>query len=133
MIRLPNDLVEEMLAHARAEYPNEACGLIASEDGEPVHLFTMTNADASPVSYRLEANEQLKAFNEIDEKGWELHSIFHSHTHSEAYPSPTDLRHAENYPDPYYVIVSLSDRENPDVRAFRIEDGAVSEQEVRVG
>lgn len=131
MIRLPNDLVDQVVAHARAEYPNEACGLIASQDGEAVHVFTMTNADASPVTYRLDPKEHLRVFDELDEKGWELHAIFHSHTHSEAYPSETDRRLAF-YPEARYVIVSLQDRENPVIRAFAIDDGEVTEEEVEV-
>ena len=128
---LPSDLVEEMVAHARSEYPNEACGLIASDGGSPVRLYRMANADASPVSYRLDPKEQLRVFNEMDDRGWDLFGIYHSHTHSEAYPSETDLRLAF-YPESRYVILSLADRERPVVRAFRIDDGQVTEEEVQV-
>jgi proteasome lid subunit RPN8/RPN11 len=130
-ITLPKDIVEAMIEHARTEYPNEACGVVAGRDGEAVHLFPMANADASPVTYRLEPKEQLRVFDELDEKGWDLFAIFHSHTHSEAYPSPTDRRLAF-YPEARYVILSLQDREHPDVRAFRIDEGEVTEEEVAV-
>jgi proteasome lid subunit RPN8/RPN11 len=124
-------LVDEMVEHARSEYPNEACGLIAGQDGSAVRVYRMKNADASPVSYRLDPREQLDVFNELEDKGWELMAIYHSHTHSEAFPSETDQRLAF-YPESRYVILSLSDRENPDVRAFRIDDGEIVEEEVRV-
>jgi proteasome lid subunit RPN8/RPN11 len=130
-ITLPRHLVDEMVEHARAEYPNEACGLIAGQDGAAIQVLRMTNADASPVSYRLDPKEQLHAFDELDEKGWDLFAIFHSHTHSEAFPSETDRRLAF-YPEARYVILSLRDRASPDVRAFRIDDGEVAEEEVTV-
>ena len=74
----------------------------------------------------------MQVFNEIDDKGWELFAIFHSHTHSEAYPSPTDVKHAEGYPEPSYVIVSLADRETPVVRASGSATGEITEEEVLV-
>ena len=129
-IRLPRDVVDRMVEHARGEFPNEACGLIAGLNGEAVHVFTMTNADASPVSYRLDPHEQIRVFDELDEKGWDLLAIFHSHTHSDAYPSETD-RSLAFYPEARYVILSLRDRGAPDVRAFRIDDGEVTEEEVQ--
>jgi len=92
----------------------------------------MTNQDASPVSYRLDPKEQLTVFDEIDDEGWDLLGIFHTHTHSEAYPSETDLRQAF-YPEALYLLMSLSDREKPVLRGFRIEDGEVAEDEVAIG
>jgi proteasome lid subunit RPN8/RPN11 len=89
----------------------------------------MTNADHSPLTYRLDPLEHLRTFDEIDERGWELAGIFHSHTHTEAYPSPTDRRLAF-YPEATYVLVSLRDRAEPEIRAFRIVDGEVTEREV---
>jgi proteasome lid subunit RPN8/RPN11 len=122
---------EAMVAHAVAELPNEACGLIAGPEGRFEHLFPMTNADHSPLTYRLDPLEHLRTFDEIDARGWELAGIFHSHTHTEAYPSATDRRLAF-YPEATYVLVSLKDRSHPEVRAFRIVDGDVSEREVVV-
>jgi proteasome lid subunit RPN8/RPN11 len=91
----------------------------------------MSNQDASPVSYRLDPKEQLKVFTEIDDEGWDLLGIFHTHTHSEAYPSETDLKQAF-YPEATYLVMSLSDRSNPVLRGFTIRDGAIAEREVRV-
>jgi [CysO sulfur-carrier protein]-S-L-cysteine hydrolase len=130
MIELPQAFVDEIVAQAREEYPNEACGLIASADGVPVRLFRMRNADESPVTYRLDPKEQLEVFNEMDDRGWDLLAIYHSHTASEAYPSPTDVRLAL-YPEASYLLLSLIDEE-PVLRGFRILDGEITEHEVRV-
>jgi [CysO sulfur-carrier protein]-S-L-cysteine hydrolase len=129
VIELDRDFFDEIVRQAREEFPNEACGLIAAVDGKPAKLYTMRNADASPVTYRLDPKEQLKVFNDIDERGWELWAIYHSHTHSQAYPSETDRRQAF-YPEARYLILSLENRDDPVLRGFRIVDGEVSEEEV---
>jgi proteasome lid subunit RPN8/RPN11 len=133
VIELDSVFYKDMVEQGLEEFPNEACGLIAadSNSGVPAKVFRMTNADASPVSYRLDGKEQLKAFNEMDEEGWELHTIYHTHTHSEAYPSETDRKQAF-YPDAYYMVMSLSDRENPVLRAFTIRDSEIAEEDVKV-
>lgn len=124
-------LFKEMVEHGLREFPNEACGVLAGRDGVPVRFFAMRNLDASPVSYRLDPKEQLRVFDEMDEAGWDLLGIFHTHTHSEAYPSDTDKKLAF-YPEALYLVMSLSDRERPVLRAFRIVDGEVAEEEVTV-
>ena len=129
VIELNRVFFDEIVRLAREEFPNEACGLIAAGDGRPEKLFPMRNADASPVTYRLDPKEQLKVFNDIDERGWELWAIYHSHTHSQAYPSETDRRQAF-YPEARYLILSLENRDDPVLRGFRIVDGEVSEEEV---
>ena len=131
MVEFDGVLVKEMTEHARREFPNEACGIVAAADGRPVKVFPMTNLDASPYTYRLDSREQLSVFDEMDRSGWDLHAIYHSHTHTAAYPSPTDVRLAF-YPEAYYVLVSLEDADAPDVRAYRIVDEVVTEEEVRV-
>ena len=131
MLEIDRVMFGDMVEHGLAVFPNEACGLLAGKEGRPVKFFPMTNQDASPVSYRLDPKEQLHAFDEIEDEGWELLAIYHTHTHSEAYPSETDRRQAF-YPEAAYLVLSLSDRANPVLRGFRIEDGAVSEEDVRV-
>lgn len=131
MLRIDDALYREMVEHGLREFPNEACGLLAGRDGRPVRFFAMRNLDASPVSYRLDPKEQLAVFDRMDEEGWELLGIFHTHTHSEAYPSETDLRLAF-YPDAYYLVMSLADRDHPVLRAFRIVDGEITEEELEV-
>ena len=131
MIEIPADIREAMVVHAKQELPNEACGLLAGRDGRVEHFYPMRNADHSPVTYRLDPTEQLHVFNELEEKEWELLGIFHSHTHTGAYPSETDRRQAF-YPEAHYVLVSLANRDAPDLRAYVIDDGKVDEQEVRI-
>jgi proteasome lid subunit RPN8/RPN11 len=123
--------VEALFEHSRREYPNEACGLLAAKDGIVVKLYPIENADASPVHYRMEANQQLQAMLEIDDRGWDLGAIYHSHTHTRAHPSQTDLGLAV-YPDTLYVIVSLADPTNPDIRAFSISNGEIREQALTI-
>jgi proteasome lid subunit RPN8/RPN11 len=130
-LHLTRAQVDEMIAHARAEYPNECCGLLAGRGDRVEYLFRGTNVDRSPYTYRLDPHEQLRFFKEIDARGLDLLGIYHSHTHSPAYPSRTDVARAY-YPDAVYVIVSLQDAEAPVVRGFRIRDGAVTEEEVTV-
>lgn len=127
---IPASLLQEMVAHARASYPNEACGLLASQDGRVVSFYPIRNADNSPVSYRMNPQEQLRAMREIDDAGLELGAIYHSHTRTRAYPSRTDVGLAF-YPDALYIIVSLADRE-PDARAYRIVAGEISEVPLQV-
>src|SRR5206468_4861973 len=98
MTGLDGVLYKEILDQGLREFPNECCGLIAAESGSPIKVFPMRNADASPATYRLDGKEQLRIFQVIDDRGWELWAIYHSHTHSEAYPSDTDVRLAF-YPD----------------------------------
>ena len=92
MSELDGVFAKEIVEQGLREFPNECCGVIAAADGVPVKVFPMRNADASPVTYRLDGKEQLRVFDEIDEQGWELWAIYHSHTHSEAYPRETDIR-----------------------------------------
>lgn len=129
-LTLPRGHIDELVAHARQEAPNECCGVIAGKDGAATKLFRAENAEHSPYRYNIDSRELLRIYREIDEQGWEILVIYHSHTHSPAYPSPTDLSLA-GYPDAFYVLVSLAG-EPPDVRAYHIRDGAVSEEPIIV-
>jgi proteasome lid subunit RPN8/RPN11 len=120
-----------MVRHALEGLPYEACGLLAGRDGRVERFFPMRNADESRTTYRLDPSDQFRVFNEIENKGWQLSGIFHSHTHTEAYPSETDRQQAF-YPEAHYVLLSVADRAKPAVRAFRIRDGEIQEQEVRI-
>src|SRR3989442_14560666 len=130
VIELPAAIRDQVVELSVAELPNEACGLLAG-NGRIEYFYPMTNADRSSTTYRLDPREQIKVFNEIEDRGWELSGIFHSHTPTEAYPSPTDQAQAF-YPDAYYVLVSLADRERAGIRAVTIRDGDIAEQGVRV-
>jgi proteasome lid subunit RPN8/RPN11 len=135
MFNLDKDSYDTLVAHARAAYPNEACALLAGlGDGDRplvTKVFALPNAEASPTFYVVEPKAQLRAMNEMDEQGWDLVGIFHSHTFTEAYPSRTDVQLAA-YPDAAYLILSLAQPEAPRLRAFTIRDGEVSELEITV-
>lgn len=125
-LNLPATMIQEIIAHARAERPDECCGLIAGSDGRTRKLFKAVNAEHSPYRYSIDSRELLRIHREMDDHDWETLVIYHSHTHTPAYPSPTDLRLA-GYPDAHYLLVSL-EAEPPDVRAYRIRNGAVTEE-----
>lgn len=124
---------EAILAHARAGYPNEACGILAGKPSEEVSsvFYAMRNLDESSISYFMDPKEQLVVFKRMREEGLEMRGIVHSHVASEAYPSQKDVRLAF-YPDVSYLIVSLSDREHPVLRSFRITEETVSEETLSV-
>jgi [CysO sulfur-carrier protein]-S-L-cysteine hydrolase len=124
-MRIARQLYDEMIAHARAEAPNECCGMVASRDGEAVKIHRATNAAASPLRYEIDGPEQYRIQMEIYDAGLDLGAIYHSHTRTEPCPSQTDINLAF-YPDALYVIVGLANEE-PDVRAYSIRDGEVSE------
>ena len=132
MLRLPRAFLDEMVAHARQEDPNEACGVLAGKDGLVKALFRVTNVERSPYRYLMDPKEQYQALKACDAQGWEVLAFYHSHTHTEAYPSATDIRLAASWPDPLYVIVSLMDREAPVVRAFSLREGKPLEMHLLV-
>jgi proteasome lid subunit RPN8/RPN11 len=132
MTELDGVFSKEIVEHGLREFPNESCGLIAANgDGRPVRVYPMRNADASPVTYRLDGKEQLRVFEEMEANGWDLWAIYHSHTHSEAYPSETDVRLAF-YPEARYILVSLAERDRPVIRSFFIREGEVEEEELAI-
>lgn len=132
MLALPAQFIDEMVAHAREEAPNECCGIIAGVNGDATKLFRAANSEASPYRYSVDPKDLFRIYRDCEEKDWNFLAIYHSHTASEAYPSPTDVRLAF-WPEAYYIVVSLQDAVNPVVRAFRILDGAVVEEELRAG
>ena len=132
MLTLPGGFIEEMIAHAQEEAPNECCGIIAGVNGDAAKLFRARNSEASPYRYSVDPKDLFRIYRECEDNDWNFLAIYHSHTASEAYPSPTDVRLAF-WPEAYYILVSLQDAAKPVVRAFRILDGAVAEEELRAG
>ncbi len=129
-MRIARALLDEVIAHARAEAPNECVGVIASRDGEAVAVHRATNAAASPLRYEIDAKELFTLHEAIDAAGLDLGAIYHSHTRSAPEPSQTDINLAF-YPDSLYVIIGLAGDE-PEVRAYRIVDGRVDEAALEV-
>ena len=127
---LPRQLADAVVQQALEDEPNECCGILAGPNGGAVvKRYAMTNTQHSPYRYSMDGREMNTVLRDIDDQDWELQVIYHSHTHSPAEPSKTDIGLA-TYPDSYYLIVSLLDKANPDLRIFRIVDGEVSEEPV---
>ena len=123
-------MAREMIEHAQAEYPKEACGILGGADGEAMKLYRLTNVDPDPVMrYNADPKELKHVTDDIYDKDWDVVGIYHSHTHSPAFPSATDVDRAF-YPDASYVLVSLQDRQRPDLRAFHIIEGKITEMKV---
>ncbi len=129
-MRIVRELYDQMVDHARADAPNECCGMIASRDGDAVRVYPAENAAASPLRYEIDGAEQYRIQMAIEDEGLDLGVIYHSHTRSAPFPSQTDINLAF-YPDTLYVIVGLSDGE-PEVKAYEIRDGLVSAAELLV-
>ena len=129
-MRISRELLDDIIDHARADAPNECVGMIASRDGEAVSVHRARNAAASPLRYEIDGMEQYEIQNAIEDAGLELGAIYHSHTRSDPLPSQTDINLAF-YPEALYVIVGLK-ADEPDVRAWRIVDGQVSEARLEV-
>ena len=129
-MRISRELYDEMVAHARADAPNECCGMIASRDGDAVKVYRAENAAASPLRYEIDGAEQYRIQMAIDDEDLDLGAIYHSHTRTAPYPSQTDINLAF-YPESLYVIVGLAGNE-PEVRAFEIRDGKVANAELTV-
>jgi len=129
-VRISRQLADEIVAHARAEAPNECCGMIAARNGRAVAVHRARNAAASPLRYEMDGMEQYRIQTAIEDAGLDLGAIYHSHTRSAPEPSQTDVNLAF-YPETLYVIVGLKGAE-PEIRAWRIVDGAVSEAALEV-
>jgi [CysO sulfur-carrier protein]-S-L-cysteine hydrolase len=129
-MRMARQLYDEIVDHARAEAPNECCGMVAARDGDAVTVYRATNAAASPLRYEIDGSEQFRIQTEIENADLDLGAIYHSHTRTEPYPSQTDINLAF-YPESLYLIVGLAGGE-PEMRAYTIRDGRVSEAELVV-
>lgn len=133
MLVIQKEIVDAIVAHARKDHPDEACGLVAGLTGSdrPERFVPMTNAERSPTFYRFDSLEQLRVWREMEARDEEPVVIYHSHTATEAYPSRTDIAYAFE-PGAHYVLVSTRDPDVPEVRSFHIVDGTVTEEEVQV-
>src|ERR1039457_2503267 len=132
MLTLHSALRDKIVAHARADHPDEACGVIAGPAGQdrPERFIPMLNAQRSPTFYEFDSMELFRVWRELDDRDEEPAVIYHSHTATEAYPSRTDISYA-NEPGAHYVLVSTRDPDQVEIRSFRIVDGTVTEEEVR--
>ena len=131
-MRIARELLDQIVAHARAEAPNECCGVVAANgDGGAQQVFPAANKHASPLRFEIEALDLLRISTAIDEAGWEVGAIYHSHTRTPPEPSQTDINGAAQWPGALWVIVGLAGEE-PEVRTWAIEDGRVTQAELVV-
>jgi [CysO sulfur-carrier protein]-S-L-cysteine hydrolase len=133
MLTIPRDLRDKIVAHARRDHPDEACGVLAGPAGSdrPERFIAMTNAERSPTFYRFDSAEQFRVWRDMEDNDEEPVVIYHSHTATEAYPSRTDVSYASE-PGAHYVVVSTRDENETEFRSFRIVDGQVTEEPVTV-
>jgi proteasome lid subunit RPN8/RPN11 len=131
-VKISQALVDEMVAHAREDLPNECCGMVAGADGEASEVIRVENAAASPLRYEMDPKAQYEAWKSIEDAGQELLAIYHSHTKSAAYPSQTDVNQAVAWPDQIYVIVSLADADAPDVKGYLLRDLKIADAEITI-
>ncbi|MGH3447648.1 MAG: Mov34/MPN/PAD-1 family protein [Nocardioidaceae bacterium] len=137
MLSLSREIHDEIVAHARRDHPDEACGIVAGAEHSdvPTRFVPMINAERSPTFFRFDSTEQLKVWRELDDRDEVPVVIYHSHTATEAYPSRTDISYASE-PDAHYVLVSTAECGSGDgpveFRSFHIVEGVVSEEEVEV-
>ncbi len=131
MLILKKEFAEKIIAHSKSELPNEACGILAGRAGAVEKVYEMTNAEKSPQNFFMDRREQFKVTKEIRNLGLEMVGIYHSHVASQAYPSAHDVELAF-YPDASYAIVSLKDIDNPGICSFKIKDGKIEEEEVKI-
>jgi [CysO sulfur-carrier protein]-S-L-cysteine hydrolase len=133
VLAIPKDLHDKIVAHARADHPDEACGVLAGPAGSnsPQRFIPMTNAARSPTFYEFDSTEQFKVWHEMDERDEEPVVIYHSHTATEAYPSRTDVSYAGE-PGAHYVLVSTRDPDRTEFRSYRIRENEVTEEPVTV-
>jgi proteasome lid subunit RPN8/RPN11 len=133
VLTIPRSLHDKIVAHARKDHPDEACGVLAGPGGSdrPERFIPMENAERSPTFYRFDSAEQLRVWREMDDRDEEPIVIYHSHTATEARPSRTDISYASE-PGAHYVLVSTRDESETEFRSFRILDGEVTEEPVAI-
>jgi [CysO sulfur-carrier protein]-S-L-cysteine hydrolase len=133
MLTIRQDLYDQIVAHARADHPDEACGVLAgpARSDRPERFIPMTNAARSPTFYEFDSTEQFRVWQEMEERDEEPVVIYHSHTATEAYPSRTDITLASE-PGAHYVLVSTREPASTEFRSYRIVDGRVTEEPVTV-
>jgi [CysO sulfur-carrier protein]-S-L-cysteine hydrolase len=133
VLRIRRELVDEIVAHARRDHPDEACGVIAGPEGfdRPERFIPMLNAARSPTFYEFDSGDLLKLYREMDANDEVPVVIYHSHTATEAYPSRTDANIAAE-PDAHYVLVSTQDPDSHEFRSYRIVDAEITEEPVEI-
>lgn len=129
-MKIPKSIYEAMIEHARREAPLECCGILAGKNGLVEKIFETRNQEQSPIRYSISPQDQIKVFENLEKESLEMIGVYHSHTHTEAYPSETDLKMAF-YPEIASIIISLKDK-IPVVKAFRVNKEKIDSEEIEV-
>jgi len=131
VLELPKAMVDQVIAHARRDHPDECCGVIAGKDGQATRLFEMDNADRSPTGFTFDSQQWLQVYRDIDDADEDQLVVYHSHTATEAYPSRTDVLWSRTTEFQHWLLVSTRVAED-EVRSFVITDGEVLEEDLRI-
>jgi proteasome lid subunit RPN8/RPN11 len=126
-VRIAPALLDQIVAHAREDAPNECCGFVAVRDGEAIEVRRAVNQAASPLKFEVDGREVMRALDDFEDAGADLGAIYHSHTRTAPYPSQTDINFAANWPGVAWIIVGLDRQDEATVRSYLIEDGNVRE------
>ena len=132
MLSLSRRCYDEVTAHCQQHYPKEACGILAGQGETVAQVYPMRNVEDSPIGYSMDPKEQLLVEKQMRQRQQRLLGIYHSHTATDAYPSPVDVRLAIS-PDISYVLVSLKDRAKPVMHSYRILETAIQQEDLLVG
>jgi [CysO sulfur-carrier protein]-S-L-cysteine hydrolase len=139
-VRISKQLLDELVAHVLEDRANEICGVVAVDDDDSVQapdatavqVYRAANKHASPMKFEIEPAELLELYDAIEQRGWRIGAIYHSHVRSRAYPSQTDVSFAANWPGVEWIVVGLAAGEQPDVRSYLIEQGVIREVPIQV-
>jgi proteasome lid subunit RPN8/RPN11 len=133
VLRISQDIIDAIVAHARADHPDEACGVVAGPAGtdRPERFIPMVNAARSPTFYEFDSMDLLRLYREMDANDEEPVVVYHSHTATEAYPSRTDVSYASE-PNAHYLLVSTREPDSEEIRSYRIVDGVITEEPVEI-
>lgn len=133
MLKIPLKIYEDMIAHAKEDFPLECCGILGGKDkdNEITNSYRIKNIDESKVTYLMDPKEQIKVFKDMRTNLIELKAIYHSHPNHPAYPSQTDVRLAY-YPEAVYIIISINDNKEIEMHGFRILEGNITEADLEI-
>jgi len=131
MIRIPKSIYDDIVEHAKKESPLECCGILGGRGGTVGKVYELSNIEKSSDRFSIGPQEQLRVFEEMEKESMEMIAIYHSHPHTIPFPSETDVKMAF-YPEVSSIIISLKERDNPVVKAFRIEKEAIRLEEIRI-
>lgn len=129
MLELPTAYVDQVVAHARRDHPDECCGIIAGKDGVATRVFEMENADRSPTGFTFDSAEWLRVYREVDDADEDLLAVYHSHTATEAYPSRTDVLWSQHNEFQHWLLVSTRAADD-EIRSFTISGDTITEEPV---